>query len=139
MDVPITALQRAKKLVNLVGHLGPKLQNPGHTKWDPANFPEPLLLEIESEVLIRDIQEQIAPRMRNARPGHNLVMQLNMGEGKTSVIVPLVAAALGDGSCLIRVIVAKPQPLQMFRMLFQSWGGQQVYHLPPWRRTDLWI
>jgi hypothetical protein len=27
---------------------------------------------------------------------HNMVMQLNMGEGKSSTIVPIVAASLAD-------------------------------------------
>lgn len=35
---------------------------------------------------------------------HRLV-QLNMGEGKTSVIVPILAATLGDGENLCRVLV----------------------------------
>ncbi|KAJ4252846.1 hypothetical protein NW762_010752 [Fusarium torreyae] len=38
----------------------------------------------------------------------NAVMQLNMGEGKSTVIVPIVAIALGDASKLVRVIVIKP-------------------------------
>ncbi|OJJ65727.1 hypothetical protein ASPBRDRAFT_79658 [Aspergillus brasiliensis CBS 101740] len=132
----ITALQRAKRLVNVMGHrmdLARELQNPGHTNWNPMDFPESLLLEIESGVLIRDVQEQIARRMRNAQPGHNVVMQLNMGEGKSSVIVPIVAAALADRSCLVRVIVPKPQSRQIFQMLVSKLGGllgRRVFHLP---------
>ncbi|OJK01293.1 hypothetical protein ASPACDRAFT_51200 [Aspergillus aculeatus ATCC 16872] len=131
----ITALQRAKRLVNLMGHrvdLARELQNAGHTNWNPMDFPESLLLEIESGLLIRDVQEQIARRMRHAQPGHNVVMQLNMGEGKSSVIVPIVAAALADRS-LVRIIVAKPQSRQMFQMLVSKLGGllgRRVYHLP---------
>ncbi|RAL16905.1 uncharacterized protein BO97DRAFT_439831 [Aspergillus homomorphus CBS 101889] len=132
----ITALQRAKRLVNVMGHrmgLARELQNAGHTNWNPMDFPESLLLEIESGVLIRDVQEQIARRMRTAQPGHNIVMQLNMGEGKSSIIVPIVAAALADRSCLVRIIVAKPQSRQMFQMLVAKLGGllgRRVYHLP---------
>ncbi|PYH83568.1 hypothetical protein BO82DRAFT_411285 [Aspergillus uvarum CBS 121591] len=131
----LTAVQRAKRLVNMMGHrvdLARELQNAGHTNWDPMDFPESLLLEIESGLLIRDVQEQIARRMRNAQPGHNVVMQLNMGEGKSSIIVPIVAAALAD-RCLVRIIVAKPQSRQMFQMLVSKLGGllgRRVYHLP---------
>ena len=60
-------------------------------------------------------------------------MQLNMGEGKSSVIVPIVAAALADDSRLVRVIVAKPQSKQMFQMLVSKMGGlldRRVYHMP---------
>jgi hypothetical protein len=113
----ITALQRAERLVSLVGHqeeLVRELQNPGHSNWDPYEYPESLLLEIENGILIREVQEQIARQIRNIQPGHNAMMQLNMGEGKSLVIVPILAAALADGSCLVRVLVAKPQACQMF-------------------------
>ncbi|KAL4737892.1 hypothetical protein BDV11DRAFT_171491 [Aspergillus similis] len=139
----ITALQRAKRLVSLVGHreeLVRELQNPGHTNWDPNEFPESLLLEIENGILIRDVQEQIARQMRNIQPGHNAVMQLNMGEGKSSVTVPIVAAALADGTCLVRVIVPKPQSRQMFQMLVSKLGGllgRRVYCLPVTRSLSL--
>ncbi|KAF9771769.1 hypothetical protein IL306_010569, partial [Fusarium sp. DS 682] len=56
-----------------------------------------------------------------------------MGEGKSSVIVPSVAAALGDGSKLIRVIVAKPQAKQLHQMLTSKLSGlldRPVYQLP---------
>lgn len=60
-------------------------------------------------------------------------MQLNMGEGKSSVIVPMVSSALANGSRLARVIVAKPQSRQMFHMLMVTLGGminRQIFHLP---------
>ncbi|KAL3474851.1 hypothetical protein BJX99DRAFT_271463 [Aspergillus californicus] len=132
----ITALQWAHRLVNKVGHredLLQELRNPGHTNWDPYTFPESLLLEIENGILIRDVQEQIAQQMRHIQTRQNVVMQLNMGEGKSSVIVPIVAAALANGSCLVRVLVAKPQSQQMFQMLVSKLGGlmdRRVYHLP---------
>ncbi|GLA78842.1 hypothetical protein AtubIFM55763_000734 [Aspergillus tubingensis] len=135
--------RRAKRLVNAMGHrmdLARELQNPGHTNWNPMDFPESLLLEIESGVLIRDVQEQIARRMRNAQPGQNVIMQLNMGEGKSSVIVPIVAAALADRSCLVRIIVSKPQSRQMFQMLVSKLGcllGRRVYHLPVSRSLQI--
>ena len=132
----LTSLQQAKRLANLMGHHGDfirELQNPGHTNWDPHEFPESLLLEIENGILIRDVQEEIARQMRNLGPGENAVMQLNMGEGKSSVIVPIVAAALANKTCLVRVLVAKPQSRQMFQMLVSKLGGllgRRVYHMP---------
>jgi hypothetical protein len=83
--------------------------------------------------MIREVQEHIAGQMRDPKCGQNAVMQLNMGEGKSSVIVPIVAAALADGSRLARVIVAKPQAKQMFQMLVSKLGGllnRRVYHMP---------
>ena len=60
-------------------------------------------------------------------------MQLNIGEGKSFIIVPIVAAALADGSRLVRVVVAKPQSRQMLQMLVSKLGGlldRRVYHMP---------
>lgn len=132
----ITALQQAQRLASLVKNhdeLCRELRNPGHTTWDPFDCPESLLLEIESGILIREAQDQIAKQMRSSDSTENTVMQLNMGEGKSSVIVPIVAAHLANGSCLVRVFVAKPQSRQMFHMLVSKLGGllgRRVYHMP---------
>ncbi|KAH1900111.1 hypothetical protein KXV57_008631 [Aspergillus fumigatus] len=141
----ITALQRARRLTTLVrspDDLIRELQNPGHTNWDPYQYPESLLLEIENSMLIREVQEQIARRMRDISPGTNAVMQLNMGEGKSSVIVPMVVAHLADGSRLVRVVVAKPQSRQMLQMLVSKLGGllgRPVYLLPVSRSLRLTV
>ncbi|EWZ78101.1 hypothetical protein FOWG_17578 [Fusarium oxysporum f. sp. lycopersici MN25] len=116
----ITALQQAKRLIRFQNDpvdLLRELESSGHRNWNPREHPEWLLLECESEILIRDVQQQIAQKMIQPPENKNAVMQLNMGEGKSSVIVPSVAAALGDGSKLIRVIVAKPQAKQLHQML----------------------
>lgn len=71
--------------------------------------------------------------MRDISSGRNAVMQLNMGEGKSSVIVPMVAAHLADRSHLVCVIIAKPQSRQMLQMLVSKLGGllgQPVYLMP---------
>lgn len=141
--VSITAFQRAKRLVSLVGHreeLVRELQTPGHNNWDPYEFPESPLLEIENGILIRDVQEQIARQLRNIQPGHNAVMQLNMGEGKSSVIVLIVVTALADGSCLVYVLVPKPQSRQMFQMLVSKLGGllgRRIYCMPVTRSLNI--
>ncbi|OQE29876.1 hypothetical protein PENSTE_c002G10448 [Penicillium steckii] len=132
----VTILQRARRMASLLDQpeeLMKELQNPGHTNWDPFEFPESLLLEIENGILIREVQEQIAQVMRCPTPGKNIVMQLNMGEGKSSVILPIVASAMANGSCLIRVVVMKPQSRQMFHMLVSKIGSllnRRVYHMP---------
>ncbi len=46
-----------------------------------------------------------------------------MGEGKSSVIVPLVAATLADGSHLARIMTLKPLFNQMFQLLFSRLSG----------------
>src|SRR3954462_9724060 len=67
-------------------------------------------------------------------------MQLNMGEGKSSVIVPITAAALADGKQLVRVFVGKPQSKQMAHILVSRLGGLQdrrVVYLPISRSLHL--
>lgn len=134
--ITISQLQRADRLLRAVHNpsvLVSELRNPGHTNWQPRDQPESLLLEIEGDLMIRPVQEQIARNMRSPEGGRNAVMQLNMGEGKSSVIVPMVATALADGSRLVRVIVGKPQSRQMYQMLISKLGGlldRQIFHMP---------
>lgn len=71
--IALTGLQRAKRLVrcsNNRNDLARELQNEGHTNWDPAEYPESLLIEVESNILIRDIQEEIASQMRQVSLWH---------------------------------------------------------------------
>ncbi|KAK1990734.1 hypothetical protein LX36DRAFT_737974 [Colletotrichum falcatum] len=134
--VAITQLQRAERMLASLGDsaaLINELQNPGHTNWSPKEFPDTLLLEIESGIMVREVQESIADKMRSPPDNKNVVMQLNMGEGKSSVIVQMVVAAIADGSNLVRVIIAKPQSKQMFQMMVSKLGGllnRRIFHMP---------
>ena len=72
--------------------------------------------------------------------GENTVLQLNMGEGKSSVIVPMVAAALADGEKLVRVVVLKSLAGQMFQLLVERLSGlanRQVFYMPFSRSVKL--
>jgi hypothetical protein len=72
--------------------------------------------------------------------GSNSVMQLNMGLGKSSVIVPMAAATLADGTQLVRVIVLKPLAMQMFELLAKRLGGminRRIYYMPISRSLTL--
>jgi hypothetical protein len=132
----LTTVQWARRLSTLVGRddeLLREIQNPGHTNWDPMEFPETLLLEVENGILVRAVQEQIASQMRNFPAGANAALQLNMGEGKSSVITPIVVVDFARPSCLARVLVAKPQSRQMYHMLVSKLGGllgRRVYQMP---------
>ena len=71
--------------------------------------------------------------MISPQSGENAVMQVNMGEGKSSVIIPIVAAALADGKQLVRVVVPKALTVQMFELLVARLGGltnRPIYHVP---------
>ena len=60
--------------------------------------------------------------------GMNSLMELNMGQGKSS-IVPIVAATIADGSKLARVIVLKSLSTQMFHLLQTKLGGLINRHI----------
>ncbi|KAH6230109.1 hypothetical protein HBI42_037710 [Parastagonospora nodorum] len=132
----ITRLQRARRMTASLTkplELAQEIQNIGHTNWSPREFPETLLLEAESGILVREVQEVIASQMRAPPRDENAVCQLNMGDGKSSVIVPIVAAALADKNRLVRVIIAKPQSKQMLQVLVSKLGrllNRRVYQLP---------
>ncbi|KAJ5358297.1 hypothetical protein N7541_005455 [Penicillium brevicompactum] len=116
----ITMLQRASRLASTIDtpdEFLKELQSSGHTNWDPYEFPETLLMEIENGILVRDVQES-----------------------KSSVVVPIVVTAYANGSNLARVLVAKPQSRQMFQMLVAKLGGllgRRVYHMPVSRSLKL--
>lgn len=141
--VAISNVQRAERLLASIENnveLLNELSNPGHQDWDPLDHPEWLLLEIENNLLIRRVQAQIAREMISPSSCANSIMQLNMGEGKSSVIVPMVAAALADGKKLVRIVVLKPLSTQMFHLLLNKLGGmlgRRIFHMPISRSVRL--
>jgi hypothetical protein len=100
LGLAVTEVHRARRLLNTFDKdplgLPLELAHEGHENWSPSEFPETLLLEVEGRFLVREIQEDVAKHMRDPPGGRNAVLQLNCGEGKSSVIVPMVAAALSD-------------------------------------------
>ncbi|KAK0642864.1 hypothetical protein B0T16DRAFT_354150 [Cercophora newfieldiana] len=112
--------------------------NSGHYNWDPAQESDWLLLEIESNVLIRPDQVDVARATITPQSGSNSVLQMNMGQGKTSCIMPMAAASLADGNSLVRVIVPKALLLQTAQLLQSRLGGmlnRRICHVPFSRRT----
>ena len=61
--------------------------------WTPQEHRKWLLFEVESNVMIRKVQAEVAIAIIK---GDKRVLQLNMGEGKTSVISPLVMSSLSN-------------------------------------------
>jgi hypothetical protein len=93
----------------------------------------PRLCQIQGNFLIRRAQAETAMEIMSPPFGKNTVMQVNMGEGKSSVIIPIAAAALADGKQLVRVIVPRALTVQMFELLVARLGGltnRPIYHLP---------
>lgn len=64
-----------------------ELANNGHTNWDPMEYPDWLLLEIDGDVMLREEQIQVALATIAPASGGNSVLQLLMGKGKTSCIL----------------------------------------------------
>ena len=60
-----------------------ELNNPGHQNWRPEMYPDWLLLEIESNMLIRPDQIDVALATISPRSRSNSVLQMNMGQGET--------------------------------------------------------
>lgn len=109
--------------------------NEPHTNWLPSEHPEWLLFEIEQDLTIRPIQIAVAKRMINppAIGTKHSVMQLNMGEGKTAVIVPILAAILANGTQVCQVTVLKSLFVTNLKGLRQSLGGmlnRRLYTFP---------
>ncbi|KIX09666.1 uncharacterized protein Z518_00747 [Rhinocladiella mackenziei CBS 650.93] len=138
----ISALQRVGRIQKyLVANdsfaLQRELANPAHAAWSPRSWPDWLLLEIQNNILIRPAQVRVAKEL--IKPENGVVL-LGMGEGKTSVILPMVITALAHGTHLVRVVVLKPLANEMLRLLSRSLSGlvgRTVYHLPFSRQTYL--
>ncbi|KAJ6627951.1 hypothetical protein B0H10DRAFT_1992855 [Mycena sp. CBHHK59/15] len=112
----------------------------GSQGWSPTEYPDWLLIQLDADLLIRPLQASIAKQMMFPENNSNALMQLNMGEGKSSVIVPIVSAALADGEQLVRVIVLKPLSAQMFQLLKQRVCGlsnRRLFYLPFSRDINL--
>lgn len=64
-----------------------ELANEGHRNWDPLEYTDWLLLEIDGDVMLREEQVQVALATISPASGQNSVLQLLMGKGKTSCIL----------------------------------------------------
>lgn len=99
-----------------------KEENP-FCNWLPCIYPQWLLFEIEMNLTIRRIQIEVAKKMIQPLNGMHSVMQLNMGEGKTAVIVPLLCAILSNERQVCQVTVLKSLLKSNLKSLRQCLGG----------------
>ncbi|XP_037036477.1 uncharacterized protein LOC119074450 [Bradysia coprophila] len=110
-------------------------ENKPHVNWKPCAHPEWLLFEIEQNLTIRRIQVEIANQMISPPDigRRHSVMQLNMGEGKTSVIVPILASQLANGEQACQITVLKPLFASNLKSLRRYLGGmlnRKIYIFP---------
>ncbi|KAG1750383.1 uncharacterized protein EDB91DRAFT_1046110 [Suillus paluster] len=131
-------LQRSRRLMVIAAKKNwieffKELENEERNGFDPDLHPDWLLIQIESQFLARPVQVNVAMEMMSPSTGGNTSLQLNMGEGKSYVIVPLAAAALSDGHKLVRVIVLKSLSAQMFQLLVERLSGlaqRRIFYIP---------
>jgi hypothetical protein len=86
----ITKLQRLTRIHNALCHdkgkdLQAELGNSGHENWRALEWPDWLLLEIDSDILIRREQIDVAHAIIASESRKNTVLQLNMGKGRSSI------------------------------------------------------
>ncbi|KAG1750373.1 uncharacterized protein EDB91DRAFT_1243950 [Suillus paluster] len=131
-------LQRSRRLFVFAAkknwvEFSKELENEECEGFDPELYPDWLLIQIESQFLARPVQVKVALEMMSPSTGGNTSLQLNMGEGKSYVIVPLAAAALSDAHKVVRVIVLKSLSAQMFQLLVERLSGlaqRRIFYIP---------
>ncbi|KAH7908220.1 hypothetical protein BJ138DRAFT_1207474 [Hygrophoropsis aurantiaca] len=134
----LVELQRARRLLvlaikNNAEDFYKEIKNTGCEGWDAETYTDWLLIQIEGNFLIRPVQVDVALQMMHPDSKESTTLQLNMGEGKSSVIVPIAAAALADGQKLVRVVILKSLSAQMFHLLVERLGGltnRRIFYLP---------
>jgi hypothetical protein len=89
--------------------------------------------QIEGNFVVRPVQVAITRKMISPSSKRNISLQLNMGEGKSSVIIPLVTSTLANGLNLVRVVTLKPLSNQMFQILVSQLSGlanRPIFYVP---------
>ncbi|KAI1855789.1 hypothetical protein JX265_012234 [Neoarthrinium moseri] len=141
--VTFANLQRLARILRALSRddgraLTEEMRNPGHENWSPFEMTDWLLIEIDSNLLIRPEQVDVARAIIDPHSKQNSVLQMNMGKGKTSCIVPMVIATLADGMNMSRLVVPKAllmQTAQTVQLRLGGLVGREVRHLPFSRRT----
>ncbi|CAF3342468.1 unnamed protein product [Rotaria socialis] len=123
-----TVEQQIERALDFVSHnkqeeFEKELSNTPHVNWTPSKHLPWLIFELEMNITIREIQVDVARHMTQSKLSpddptiRNIVMQMNMGEGKTSIIIPMLALSLCSPlSSLVRIVILK----SLFPMNYQS-------------------
>ncbi|KAJ7160668.1 hypothetical protein C8R43DRAFT_881366 [Mycena crocata] len=134
----VIRLQRSQRLLRFSrmrkeGDLTRELANSTFEEEGAFRKPEWLLIQIDSNFIVRPIQNAVANEMMAPSSNENTISQLNMGEGKSFVIVPLIAALLADANTLARVVVLKSLAVQTVQTLRNTLSGllnRRVFYFP---------
>ncbi|KAF2669842.1 hypothetical protein BT63DRAFT_223145 [Microthyrium microscopicum] len=140
----ITTLQQLFRIKeaqtsSVPGRMRTELRTVAHANWNPEKYTDWLLLEIESNILIRPDQVDVALATIDPATGQNSVLQMNMGLGKTSVIIPMVASVLANTQQLVRIVVPRsllPQTVGLIQTRLGHLIGRPVIQIPFSRQTS---
>ncbi|KAJ3798411.1 hypothetical protein GGU11DRAFT_723328 [Lentinula aff. detonsa] len=137
-------LQHARRVVDLRRNQSPLYVQ--EIEATPVPFieacenPEWVLIQIESRFTLRPLQHLVLQEMVYPSSNTNTVYQLNMGEGKSSVIAPLAVTTLADRKTLVRLVILKPLTRQMFHLLvarLTGLCGRRIFFLPFSRSVNM--
>ena len=108
-----------------------EVSNTSDANWIPSEHIPWLVLELEMNITIREVQVDVARHMIDPSRSDgkdsqvkNIVMQMNMGEGKTSIIIPMLAlSCCSSTSSLVQIIVLKALLIMNYQLLRSKLGG----------------
>jgi hypothetical protein len=162
LGLTITKYQRLLRINDAIlkerrHQLHDELENCGHENWLPHERADWLILEVESNIMIRAEQVDVALATISPVSQQNSVLQLLIGKGKTSCILRTYSrhrAYLGDESILThsvamvalelannnlcRIVVPRPLLLQSAQIMQAKLGGllnREIIHVPFSRKT----
>lgn len=119
--------------------LADEIRHIDHTDWEAKDHIEWFLLEIDFNIRIRPDQREVADAMISPITDANSVLQMNMGQGKSSVVIPMVIAQLANAKNLVRVVIPRPLLQQTAQLLQARLGGligRKTKHVPFSRRSS---
>ncbi|RDW76207.1 hypothetical protein BP5796_07028 [Coleophoma crateriformis] len=128
----IVRLQNLQKQDNLLAFYK-ESEHGGQEGWSAERFPSWIVFEADNNMMIRPIQARVAQEMLLSENVLNSVLQLNMGDGKSSVIMPIVILSLSDGERVARAVVLESLSKSMTYILRRTIGhilNRPIFFLP---------
>ena len=110
-----------------------ELENTPYLTWKPTEYPLWVILQVETDMMIRPVQVTVAKSMIYPESSKNTVMQLNMGEGKTSLIIPMIILIIANKKQIARLTVLKSLfNMNRSALMFKLGGNlnRRVYTVP---------
>ena len=140
----ITDLQHLQRVRSAIRRqdtiqLATETANSVRAMWKPKDHVEWLLLEIDFNLRIRQDQYEVAQAMLSPNTTSSFVLQMNMGQGKSSVVIPMLVTELANSQNLARVVIPRSLLLQTAQLLQTRLGGlinRKIKHVPFSRRSS---